>query len=229
LLCATKALDLYEFDDDGQVSAFRYFRMRKRPSQPTRDTANRSGQPGYLHLNPHDRMRTTMRFFLLAAFVCMPTLLAMPSLAQTPQEALPADARAALERIPEAWVERALAADWEGIAELYHEDAVLMPIDAPAAEGRAGIRETFAHMLGRAGGVDLDHLSVEVLEVEGAGELVYVGAAYRLGGTMTVDGTETPFEQEGSYVNILRRDEAGTWRIYRQIINRDHPLPGPGA
>lgn len=170
-----------------------------------------------------------MRSFVLAALVSMLTLVATPSAAQSPPNKLPADTRAALERIPKAFVERALAADWEGVAELYHEDAIQMPPDAPRVEGRAAIRETLAHTLGRAGGVELDHFSVDVQEAEGAGELVYVGAAYRLSGTMTVEGRDVPFEQVGSYVNILRRDEAGEWRIYRQIYNRDHPLRDPGA
>jgi ketosteroid isomerase-like protein len=170
-----------------------------------------------------------MRSFILAALITLPMLVATPCAAQFPQEALPPDVRAALERIPDAWAERALAADWEGVAQLYHEQAVLMPMDAPAVAGRDAIRQTFALLLGREGGVALDHLSFEVREAEAAGELVYVGAGYRQAGTLTVDGITVPFEQRGSYVNILRRDEAGAWRIYRQIINRDHPLPDPGT
>jgi ketosteroid isomerase-like protein len=121
-----------------------------------------------------------------------------------------------------------VAADWEGIAELRHEDAVLMPIDAPPVSRRDAIRSAFARIPGREGGVELGHLSVEVLEAEAAGDLVCVGAAYRHGGTVTADGREVHFEQEGSYVNILRRGEGGAWRICRQIINRDHPQPDPG-
>jgi hypothetical protein len=77
-----------------------------------------------------------MRSYVLTALVIVPMLVATPGAAQLPQEGIPADVRAALEHLPEAWVERARAADWQGVAELYHQDAVVMPIDAPTVSGR---------------------------------------------------------------------------------------------
>jgi ketosteroid isomerase-like protein len=138
---------------------------------------------------------------------------------------LSAEDRQEIPTIPERFVRRALAGDWDGVAELYDQAAIQMPPDQPAVEGRAAIRHALSRTLGAEGGVRLEELSLSIREAEGIGDLVYVWAAYRLKLSLMVSGEEVSIEQRGPYVNILRRDEAGHWRIYRQIYNRDHP-PG---
>jgi ketosteroid isomerase-like protein len=138
---------------------------------------------------------------------------------------LSAEDRQEIPTIPERFVERALAGDWDGVAELYHRAAIQMPPDQPAVEGRAAIRHALSRTLGAEGGVSLEELSLSIREAEGFGDLVYVWAAYRLKMSVAVGGEEVSIEQHGPYVNILRQDEEGRWRIYRQIYNRDHP-PG---
>jgi len=130
--------------------------------------------------------------------------------------------------IPERFVQRALDGDWDGVAELYHPAAIQMPPDQPAVEGREAIRHVIFQMLG-AGGVRLEEFSVSIREAEGIGELVYVRAAYHLKMSVTVGDQAESIEQHGPYINILRQDEEGHWRIYRQIYGRDHPPPMPAS
>jgi ketosteroid isomerase-like protein len=131
--------------------------------------------------------------------------------------------RQEIETIPERFVDRALAGDWEGVAELYHPAAIQMPPDQPAVEGRDAIRQALSARLGVESGGRLEDFAVEVQEALGSGEIVYVRAAYRLKMAVTMEDGPVSFEQHGPYINILRRDEAGQWCIYRQIYGRDHP------
>lgn len=131
--------------------------------------------------------------------------------------------------IPERFVRRALAGDWDGVAELYHPAAMQMPPDAPAVEGREAIRHALSRTFGVEGGVSLKEFSVSIREAEGIGDVVFVRAVYRLKMSVTIDNEEVTVEQHGPYINILRQDEEGYWRIYRQIYGRDHPPPMLGS
>jgi ketosteroid isomerase-like protein len=142
---------------------------------------------------------------------------------------LRAEDRQEIATIPERFVERALAADWDGVAELYHPAAIQMPPDQPAVEGREAIRHALSRTFGAEGGVRLEAFSVSVREAEGIADLVYVRAAYRLKMSVAVGDEAHTIEQHGPYINILRRDETGRWRIYRQIYSRDHPPCTPGS
>lgn len=134
-----------------------------------------------------------------------------------------AEDRQEIPTIPERFVKRALDGDWDGVAELFHPDAIQMPPDQPAVEGREAIRDALSRTLGAEGGVRLEDISLSIREAEGSEELVYVRADYRIKMSVMVCGEEVSIEQYGPYINILRRDEKGHWRIYRQVYNRDHP------
>jgi ketosteroid isomerase-like protein len=140
---------------------------------------------------------------------------------------LPTEARQEIATIPERFVQLALDGDWDGVAELYHPEAIQMPPDQPAVVGREAIRKALSRTLGAEGGVRLEEFSLRIHEAEGIGELVYVRAAYRLKLTVAARDGQASIEQHGPYINILRRDDGGHWRIYRQIYSRDHPPPMP--
>jgi uncharacterized protein (TIGR02246 family) len=142
---------------------------------------------------------------------------------------LTAEDRQEIATIPERYVKRALDGDWDGVAELYHPAAIQMPPDQPAMEGREAIRHALSRTLGAEGGMSLEEFSVSVREAEGIGDLIFVRAAYRLKMSATIGNEEVSIEQHGPYINILRQDEEGHWRIYRQIYGRDHPPPMLGS
>lgn len=139
------------------------------------------------------------------------------------------DDRREIATIPERFVKRALEGDWDGVAKLYHPDAIQLPPDQPPVVGRAAIRDALSHTFGDAGGVRLEDFSVSIQEAEASGELVYVRAAYFMKLRVRIGDEELSLEQRGPYVNLLRRDEDGRWCIYRQIYGRDHPPPMLGA
>jgi uncharacterized protein (TIGR02246 family) len=130
--------------------------------------------------------------------------------------------------IPEIYVERALAGDWDAVSELYHEEAVQVLPDSPPVEGREAIRDALSQMLGSEGGVELTGFSVDILEAEALGETVYVRATYDFEVEL-LGGAGGSVQQHGPYVNILRQDAQDNWLIWRQFVNRAHPPAGPAA
>jgi len=125
-------------------------------------------------------------------------------------------------------VDRALAADWDAVAQLYHREALQLMPDAPPVVGRAAIRAALARQLGSDGGVRLTAFGVAIAEAELLGDTVYVRAHYRLAVAPLGAASDT-LRQEGPYVNLLCRGADGTWRIWRQFVGRAHPLAGLGA
>ena len=105
------------------------------------------------------------------------------------------------------------AKDWDALAALYTEDAVMMAPDAPAIEGRAAIREFFVAF------PPVESMQLNQIEVEGRGDLAFVRGAF----TMTLESDEGPVEQVGKYLEIRRREADGVWRLHVDIFNIDQP------
>ena len=147
-------------------------------------------------------------------------------LAETLQGQFTADECQEIATLPKRYVVHALADDWAAVASLYHPAAIQMMPDAPAAQGRDAIRTALARQLGSEGGFRLVEFMVDIAEAELLGETIYVRAHYRL--VVEPLGTdEGSVRQEGPYVNLLRKDADGTWRIWRQFVGRAHPSIAP--
>jgi len=108
------------------------------------------------------------------------------------------------------------AAHW---AALYAEDAVMMPPNTPAIEGRAAI-ESWLAMLPVISGAE-----GTVLEVEGVGDLAYVRGTYAM--SVTIPGLPAPVSQKGKLLQIYMRQASGSWLLARDIWNADAPSGSP--
>lgn len=161
----------------------------------------------------------------------IPAALAIPFLlpaceAPTPEpvgELVPAD-REAIEAVGEQYRDRVLAGDWDGVAALFHADAVLLPPNQPEASGRGAIRDALEPEPGTA----FTGFSVRTDEVEGRGDLAYSRGVYGLEVTIETPDGRIVQEDEGKWLAILRRDANGSWLIYRHTWNSDlPPVPAP--
>ena len=133
--------------------------------------------------------------------------------------ALTADDRAAIEATTQAWAKAALAGDWVALAATYAEDAVLLPPNHEAVEGRAAIQayfETFP---------PVSDMQLHPIEVDGEGDVAYVRGHYVL--TMTPEGSD-PINDSGHYLEVRRKQADGSWLTYRDIYNSELPFPGAG-
>ena len=120
-----------------------------------------------------------------------------------------------------AWATAYNAGDADGVANLYAEDAVLMPPGTPAKFGRAAIREFIVadNAAARAAGMTL---TIEHGDTVGmSGDLAWHAGPY------SVYDASGAVVDSGSYVAALQKVE-GKWLTVRDIYNSDK-APAPAA
>jgi uncharacterized protein (TIGR02246 family) len=121
----------------------------------------------------------------------------------------------------ESFAEAIRAGDWAGVAALYTEDAVFMPPNEPAVQGRAAIEAWMGAF------PPLTEFSPAVVDIDGRGDLAYVRGTISM--TIVPEGTPEPIRETAKYVEIRRRQPDGTWLIAVDIFNSDLPLPEEGS
>jgi uncharacterized protein (TIGR02246 family) len=141
-----------------------------------------------------------------------PTLSASPD-AAADQAKLQADAL--------KWFEFFAQGDADGMANLYAEDALLMPPGAPAVAGRAGIKTFLA---AEAAGTRAAGIALKNAAVTGAGTSGDIG--WISGTWVAVDGTGATVDS-GNYLSVHRRTN-GKWLYIRDTWNSDRPVTPPG-
>ncbi|UCC71601.1 MAG: DUF4440 domain-containing protein [Gemmatimonadota bacterium] len=160
------------------------------------------------------------RSVLLAALA-----LALASTACQPpaQEAGPLSEEdvAAIEAFQEAFAQAIRAGDWAGAAAFYTEDAVFMPPNEPAIQGRAAI-EAWS-----GASPPITQFSLPIAEIDGRGDLAFVRGTLLI--TISPEGAPEPMQDTGKYVVILRRQPDDTWLVAVDIFNSDLPLPEEGS
>ena len=114
--------------------------------------------------------------------------------------------RGAIEATVDRYVAASNEGDAEALAELYAEDALLLPPDHEPIRGRAAIVEFWRQ------GTDLG-LEVSTLRLEVAGDVAYLVGRYRL------PPTEEEAADSGQYVLCLKRQPDGAWKLTADIWN----------
>ena len=128
---------------------------------------------------------------------------------------------AAIEETENAYIQHMLAGDWDAVAALFTEDAILMGFDEPLKTGRAGILEHFA-------GVDsLTEFTITASHIQGEGGLAFLRWGYEVTGF--VGGSEEPISYTGKSIDILQRQPDGQWLFTLEIYNTDHSLAAEGT
>lgn len=127
------------------------------------------------------------------------------------------DDREQIEAIEERIMAGFAAGDADAIAAQYTEDALLLPQDSPAIEGRAAIAESYREALK----VFAMRLRTRVEEVEVAGTWAWLRGRFEHTSTHKEDGTVT--EYRGKYLAVARREPDGVWRFHRDAFSLDGP------
>ena len=122
---------------------------------------------------------------------------------------------AAIEVTSEAFLKAVLASDWTAVAATYTDDAVLMPPNGPAVEGRANIQTFFESF------PPLNEFNLSNVETTGRGDLAYVRGTYKM--TIAPEGRDK-FDDSGKYLEIRRKQADGSWLIARDMFSSDLPL-----
>ena len=119
---------------------------------------------------------------------------------------LDAASRGAVEATVDRYVAASNEGDAEGLAELYAEDALLLPPDHEPIHGREAIVEFWRQ------GTDAG-LEVSTLRLEVDGDVAYMVGRYRL------PPTEDEVADSGQYVLCLKRQADGAWKLTADIWN----------
>ena len=125
----------------------------------------------------------------------------------------------AIQQVAADMSQTARTGDWDRMVELFTDDAIRMPPNAPVEHGRETIRAHF-------GAVDsIPQWTVHESEIHGEGDLAYMQEAYTI--TAFLAGMPGSMTYTGKSLSILRRQPDGTWLIVMDIWNSDEPLGTP--
>ncbi len=145
----------------------------------------------------------------LAALALFLGALALASRVPFPDVRSPTREKAALERVVADYVQANLDNDADALAELYDEDALLLPPDASLVEGRKAIRAFWED------GMETG-LSIQPVRVEVHGDVGLVVGRYTV-----PEATDTPADS-GKCVLVMRR-QGVNWKITSDIWNTSTP------
>ena len=132
---------------------------------------------------------------------------------------------AAIRQLAEDWGAGWQTADLETLLALLSDEPVLIMSSEDPIVGKAAIRELYQYVFENytfASDENYTRMTkVEQIEVEVDGDLGYIWSKYK--------NTETPkaggetIEDHGQSVYIVKRQNDGSWKFTRLIINRSQP------
>ena len=124
--------------------------------------------------------------------------------------------RNAIQEINKAWGDNYNAANAGAIADLYAEDALLMPPGAVTADGRDAIREFLAGdtAAAKAAGVTYN-VSSDADAIHISGDMAWQN------GTYTVTDASGATVDAGKYLSVFQKKD-GKWNLYRDTWNSDN-------
>ena len=162
-----------------------------------------------------------------ATIVLCSVLILAAGCAAPPEEEAPvpevdpvAENEAALNELAAKYLQAVNRGDADGLAVLYTEDAIRMQSNSKPKVGRDAIRLFAAADYANTNW----DMQLRVDESEYSGDLAFVRGTYALSLTSKEDPSEV-YQEVGKWMDVMRRQEDGSWLIAREITNRDHP-PG---
>ena len=120
----------------------------------------------------------------------------------------------------DTYVSSALAADWDAYGAILAPDVVFFPPNQSPVVGHEAAM-TWARAF-----PTMAAFTTDVQDISGVGDLAVAHGTYSLSVTME-DGT--PLMDQGSWVNVFRKQADGSWAYTRSIWHSDDPLPDAGG
>jgi ketosteroid isomerase-like protein len=126
----------------------------------------------------------------------------------------------AIRQITDQEIPRLIVAhDWDALATVFTDDAVLMPFGEPELRGRADVVDEIKRNWGL---LTVRELTQSATQIDGSGDLAYARGAY----SVTVEVREpTVIYDRGKFLLIFRRQADNSWRIVTTSYSRDIPKP----
>jgi uncharacterized protein (TIGR02246 family) len=112
------------------------------------------------------------------------------------------------------------AGDAAAVTALFADNGVMVPPDRSAMTGKEAIRWG----LRQAFGLFTAKITGESLEVEIGGDWAYARRTYAMTITAKTGGEQT--DVVASWLDILKRQPDGSWKVHLEMMNSDRRLPG---
>ena len=129
------------------------------------------------------------------------------------------DALAGIQRLHEADVAAVKAGDLEALLGLWTEDAVALPPDGEAIQGRTAIEEMIRSGLEQLNALELLKYTQDFQNVSVVGDIAHEWALYRT--RYRSRETGEVFESSGKLLRVLQADSTGVWRVSRSMWTVD--------
>ena len=136
--------------------------------------------------------------------------------AETEVGALSDEDVAAIKTAHDAILQATLAGDLESTLEFYTEDAVLI-MEGTVIEGREAYRENLKYLSKLSLTVTAANITIE--EIDGRYDLAFVRGTSST--TMERKGVPEPIQRTGKFIEIMRKQDDGSWLIARSIVATD--------
>lgn len=128
---------------------------------------------------------------------------------------LAASDRTAQQQLSSAWEKAVNAKNWDAVGATYAADAVLLPPNGPAIQGRENILAFFKEF------PPFSDMKLQLVEIDGRCDMAYVRGVYSM--TIRMPDHE-PFHDTGKYLEIRMKQSNGSWLITQDMFSSDIPL-----
>ena len=123
---------------------------------------------------------------------------------------------AAIKTAHDAILQATLAGDLEATVEFYTEDAILI-MGGVVIEGREAYKETLKALSEVSPTVTAANITIA--EIDGRYDLAFVRGTSSM--TMGRKGVPEPIQRTGKFIEILRKQDDGSWLIERSLVAID--------
>jgi uncharacterized protein (TIGR02246 family) len=159
---------------------------------------------------------------LALAAACQPRPRTETGMAGGASDAAPAGLsdqdKASIRAVDEAWAGAATAGNGEAIAALYAPNAVLLPPGEPMVKAEAAKKYWVDFANGFSGPTQLNTLAVE-----GSGDVATAIGTYKMSLTPKKAGAKPLPTEEGKYLEVLKRQDDGSWRLVYDMWSQNAP------
>jgi uncharacterized protein (TIGR02246 family) len=127
---------------------------------------------------------------------------------------LSSEDQAGVRQVDTEWAKAATVGNGDAIAALYTSEATLLPPGEPIVTGEAVKKYWVDFANGFSGPTELNTISVE-----GNGDLAVAVGTYSMTLTPKKAGAKPLAKEEGKYMELLKRQDDGSWKIVHDIWN----------
>ena len=120
---------------------------------------------------------------------------------------------ATISELHDSFTRHLLAQEFDALSKLYTDDAVLMPENEPAVQGRTQLKAWFDTF------PKVTRFTLDNQEIDGRDDLAFVRGTFSM--TIEPEDAPGPVDTVGKFLEIRRKQPDGSWPMAVDIFNHD--------